>query len=74
MHIVMTVEVSYETAWIWLHKICNVMTRRGRSPLIGSVEFDEAYSLGLNLDTSRCSSPHFLTVVHQELEVQETVA
>ena len=43
MHIMRTVGISFETAWMWLHKIRDVMTRHGRSPLSGSVEFDEAY-------------------------------
>jgi transposase-like protein len=34
---------SYQTAWIWLHKLRSVMIRKGRERLQGRVEIDEAY-------------------------------
>jgi len=34
---------SYETAWLWLHKIRRAMIRPGRDKLHGIVEVDEAY-------------------------------
>jgi hypothetical protein len=34
---------SYQTAWIWLHKLRSVMIRKGRECLQGRVEIDEAY-------------------------------
>lgn len=34
---------SYQTAWVWLHKLRSVMIRQGRERLQGRVEVDEAY-------------------------------
>jgi transposase-like protein len=34
---------SYETAWVWLHKLRRAMVRPGRDRLHGTVEVDEAY-------------------------------
>lgn len=34
---------SYQTAWGWLHKYRSVMIRKGREPLEGRVEVNEAY-------------------------------
>lgn len=34
---------SYETAWVWLHKLRRAMVRPGRDKLVGSVEVDETY-------------------------------
>lgn len=34
---------SYETAWIWLHKLRRAMVRPGRDRLSGTVEVDEVY-------------------------------
>ena len=34
---------SYETAWIWLHKLRSAMVRPGRDRLSGTVEVDETY-------------------------------
>lgn len=34
---------SYETAWIWLHKLRRAMIRPGRERLQGEVEVDETY-------------------------------
>ena len=34
---------SYQTAWIWLHKMRRVMIRPGRDRLSGAVEVDETY-------------------------------
>ena len=34
---------SYETAWLWLHKLRPAMVRPGRDRLKGSVEVDETY-------------------------------
>lgn len=42
-HIERTVGISYETAWTWLHKIRDVMTRRDREQLKDMVEADETY-------------------------------
>ena len=41
---------SYETAWIWLHKIRRAMVRPGRDRLDGRVEVDETYLGGLEED------------------------
>lgn len=34
---------SYETAWVWLHKLRRAMVRPGRDRLQGAVEVDESY-------------------------------
>jgi transposase-like protein len=34
---------SYETAWLWLHKLRRAMVRSGREKLSGEVEVDETY-------------------------------
>ena len=34
---------SYETAWVWLHKLRRAMVRPGRDRLHGPVEVDETY-------------------------------
>lgn len=34
---------SYQTAWVWLHKLRRAMVRPGRDGLRGRVEVDEAY-------------------------------
>jgi transposase-like protein len=38
---------SYQTAWIWLHKLRRAMVRPGRDKLSGGVEVDETYFGGL---------------------------
>ncbi|MBN4066079.1 IS1595 family transposase [Candidatus Amoebophilus asiaticus] len=37
---------SYETAWVWLHKLRRTMIRPGRDKLKGEVEVDETYIAG----------------------------
>lgn len=34
---------SYQTAWVWLHKLRRAMVRPGRDRLSGTVEVDESY-------------------------------
>lgn len=34
---------SYQTAWVWLHKLRRAMVRHGRDRLAGRVEVDETY-------------------------------
>jgi hypothetical protein len=34
---------SYETAWLWLHKLRRAMVRPGRDLLAGSIQVDETY-------------------------------
>jgi len=38
---------SYNTAWIWLHKLRRAMVRTGRDKLTGAIEVDETYVGGL---------------------------
>jgi transposase-like protein len=38
---------SYQTAWVWLHKLRRAMVRPGRDRLAGAVEVDETYLGGL---------------------------
>jgi transposase-like protein len=42
---------SYQTAWVWLHKLRSVMIRRGREQLRGRVEVDETYIGGKQAGT-----------------------
>jgi hypothetical protein len=35
---------SYETAWNWLHKLCQIIVRPGRDLLTGRIEVDETIS------------------------------
>src|SRR5262245_60453769 len=41
---------SYETAWVWLHKLRAAMVRPDRERLAGRVEVDEAWIGGLDPD------------------------
>lgn len=34
---------SYQTAWVWLHKLRRAMVRPGRDKLTGTIEIDETY-------------------------------
>lgn len=43
---------SYETAWVWLHKLRRAMVRPGRDRLSGRVEVDETY-LGAQAEGAR---------------------
>ena len=38
---------SYQTAWVWLHKLRRAMVRPGRDRLAGAVEVDETYLGGI---------------------------
>ena len=40
---------SYETAWVWLHKLRRAMVRPERDKLIGEVEVDETYIGGTEI-------------------------
>lgn len=40
---------SYETAWVWLHKLRRVMVRPDRDKLIGEVEVDETFIGGAEI-------------------------
>jgi transposase-like protein len=44
---------SYETAWIWLHKLRRAMVREGREKLSGIVEVDETYIGGAEKGTGK---------------------
>lgn len=44
---------SYETAWLWLHKLRRAMVRENREKLSGSVEVDETYIGGEETGTGR---------------------
>jgi len=44
---------SYETAWIWLHKLRRAMVREGRGKLSGIVEVDETYIGGVEKGTGK---------------------
>ena len=44
---------SYETAWIWLHKLRRAMVIEGREKLSGIVEVDETYIGGEEIGTGK---------------------
>ncbi len=44
---------SYETAWLWLHKLRRAMGREGREKLTGTVEVDETYIGGEEIGTGK---------------------
>lgn len=44
---------SYETAWIWLHKLRKAKVRTGREKLSGTVEVDETYIGGNEIGTCK---------------------
>ena len=44
---------SYETAWLWLHKLRRAMVRSGREKLYGIIEVDETYLGGRELGTGK---------------------
>ena len=44
---------SYETAWIWMHKLRRAMVREGREKLSGIVEVDETYIGGEEIGTGK---------------------
>lgn len=44
---------SYETAWLWLHKLRRAMVRQGRDRLSGNIEVDETFVGGEKHDGKR---------------------
>jgi transposase-like protein len=44
---------SYESAWIWLHKLRRAMVRTGREKLSGTIEVDETYIGGEETGTGK---------------------
>jgi len=44
---------SYETAWLWLHKLRRAMVRNDREKLTGIVEVDETYIGGQEIGTGK---------------------
>lgn len=44
---------SYQTAWLWLHKLRRAMVREGREQLSGVVEVDETYIGGYEIGTGK---------------------
>jgi transposase-like protein len=63
--------VSYETAWVWLHKLRRAMVRPDRDQLSGLVEVDETYvgPLEAGVDGRRT---HRKAIVVIAVEVPET--
>lgn len=60
---------SYETAWVWLHKLRRAMTRPMRDKLTGEVEVDETYIGGIekgNENKGRGAQTKILVVVATE--------
>jgi hypothetical protein len=44
---------SYQTAWVWLHKLRQAMVRPGRDQLCGRIEVDETYIGGADVGGKR---------------------
>ncbi len=44
---------SYETAWLWLHKLRRAMVRDSREKLLGIIEVDETYIGGDEIGTGK---------------------
>lgn len=44
---------SYQTAWVWLHKLRRAMVRPGRDQLCGRIEVDETYIGGTDVGGKR---------------------
>ena len=44
---------SYQTAWVWLHKLRRAMVRQEREKLSGVVEVDETYISGQETETRK---------------------
>ena len=58
---------SYQTAWLWLHKLRRCTIRRGREPLSGRVEVDEFF-LGGQQPGTRGRGANGKTIVVAALE------
>ena len=57
---------SYETSWLWLHKLRRAMVRPGRDRLNGTVEVDEAFIGGVSSGTGRDGVGKALVVIAAE--------
>lgn len=59
---------SYNTAWIWLHKLRRAMVRHGRDQLTGAIEVDETYIGGRGAKTrGRGSKRKAIVVIAAEV-------
>jgi len=64
---------SYNTAWIWLHKLRCAMVRQGRDQLIGAVEVDETYVGGVgNKIRGRGAEQKVIVAIAAEVRGQRT--
>ena len=60
---------SYQTAWVWLHKLRRAMVRPGRERLSGWVEVDETYVGGLEEGVAgRQTASKALVVIAAEVD------
>lgn len=57
---------SYQTAWVWLHKLRRAMVRPGRDQLSGLIEVDEAYVGGTETRPGRGAETKTLVVIAVE--------
>jgi transposase-like protein/ribosomal protein L37AE/L43A len=57
---------SYQTAWVWQHKLRRAMVRPGRDRLSGAVEVDESFVGGLGGAEGRSTATKALVVVAAE--------
>lgn len=64
-----TLGVSYESAWLMLHKMREVMTQKGRDRLFGDIEIDETYLGGRDPgNPGRSRNKKTLVAIAVELE------
>ena len=61
---------SYQTAWVWLHKLRQAMVRPGRDRLSGRIEVDETYIGGTNTGGKRGRGSEKKGIVAIAVEIQ----
>jgi transposase-like protein len=62
---------SYQTAWVWLHKLRRAMVRPGRDLLHGNVEIDETYVGGKKKEGKRGRGAECKEIVVIALEIHD---
>ena len=62
---------SYQTAWVWLHKLRRAMVRPGRDLLHGNVEIDETYVGGKKKGGKRGRGAECKEIVVIALEIHD---
>ena len=63
---------SYQTAWVWLHKLRRAMVRPGRDRLTGEVEVDETFLGGEGEEIAGRGTDRSLIVIAAEIRGRAT--